>query len=458
LQVHLLFNLPLSNEGCLARLSLKLRLILGIIFMMLPLLVVILVSFVAFNDLLSTLEEVTQEVIQETAPVADLKDFLELAERHLHNGLRHPEHFDSHAYNDLVPIIDQAFAGTHELPFDHIAELAGVNKSRDLWNSARDRWQLLQTESLSETDRQQAESEMAANIREAISSLERLRTISLSEVEDGREEERRWRYTLNLFLPLVLVAGIGIAFTQASSLIKAIIEPVQSLKRGAEQLAAGELSYRVNEQSQDELGDLAHSFNLMAQELELSHKTLESLSTLDYLTGLANVREFYRLFHDEIRRAERYRHFFSLIILDIDTFKEVNDSYGHQVGDLVLQEVGSRVRELVRNIDHVARIGGDEFAVLLPETGSAHAAELAERIRLFFAEHQIVTAQQPEITLRVTISLGLATYPTAAALANDLFAAADQALYRAKNEGRNRLCLGEKIADVDSSETDPAGT
>jgi diguanylate cyclase (GGDEF)-like protein len=437
-----LLIVSLLNEGVLARLSLKLRLILSIIFMMFPLLVVILVSFVAFNDLLSALEEVTQEVIEETAPIADLKDFLELAERQLHDGIRHPEKYDAHAYSDLVPIINQAFASAHELPFDQVSELAGVNKSLVLWNGVRDRWQMLQASRLSESDRQQVETDIAANIREAISSLERLRTISLSEIEDGRREESRWRYALNLFLPLVLVVGIAIAVTLAGSLIRAIIDPVRALQRGAEQLAAGELSYRVGEMSHNELGDLARSFNLMAQELEQSHQTLEGLSTLDYLTGLANVREFYRLFHDEIRRAERYQHSFSLVILDIDTFKEVNDTHGHQIGDLVLQEVGIKLRELVRNIDHVARIGGDEFAMLLPETGSDHAAELAERIRVFFADHRIEAMSKPGLVLRVTISLGLATYPTAASQANDLFAIADQALYQAKNTGRNRLCLG----------------
>ena len=216
-------------------------------------------------------------------------------------------------------------------------------------------------------------------MREACITLERIKSIALAEVNDGRKEERRWRKSLNLFLPLVLVVGIGLAATISSNLIKAITEPVRALEQGAQHLAAGELSYRVGESSQDELGDLARSFNLMAQKLQQSHQTLEGLSNLDYLTGLANVREFYRLFHDEIRRAERYQHSLSLIILDIDQFKQVNDHFGHQTGDLVLQEVGSKLRELVRNSDHVARIGGDEFAILFPETRRDQARELAER-------------------------------------------------------------------------------
>lgn len=246
---------------------------------------------------------------------------------------------------------------------------------------------------------------------------------------------------LELLLPLLMLAGIGIVFLISCYLIKAVIEPVRELERGAQQLANGDLSYRVKVRSQDELGDLARSFNLMAEKLQQSYQTLEGLSNLDYLTGLANVREFYRLYHEEIRRAARYQHPFSLLILDVDNFKQVNDHYGHQVGDLVLQEVGRKLRELVRTSDLVARIGGDEFAILFPETGPLQAQELAERIRSFLADHWITDVPGADRPLQVTISLGLGAYPLDAAEANELFALTDQALYRSKAEGRNRLSL-----------------
>lgn len=428
----------------MARLSLKIRLIIGVAVSMLPLLLVILVSYVAFNDLLSTLEDVVPEAIEEAAPVADLEDLLELAEKHLHDGIWHAEKFDSQAYSELVPMIDRGFVLAGELPFSRAEEFTGVGKSHELWLEARDLWKKLAAPGLDWEARQVVAQKIATNMREAVITLERIRTIAFAEVVAGRTEERRWRNTLNLFLPLVLVVGVGIACAMASILIKAIIEPVRALERGAQQLAAGELSYRVGDLSKDELGDLARSFNVMAQKLEQSHQTLEGLSTLDYLTGLANVREFYRLFHDEIRRAERYQHPFSLIILDVDTFKQINDTLGHQAGDLVLQEVASKLRELVRNIDHVARIGGDEFAILFPETNQAQARELAERVRSYFATHLVESVQSPVVPIRITISLGLATYPDDATLADDLFAMTDQALYRAKHEGRNRLCLAEK--------------
>jgi diguanylate cyclase (GGDEF)-like protein len=429
-----------------ARLSLKIRLIVGIAVSMLPLLIVILVSYAAFNDLLTTMEEITEESIEEVTPIIDLEDLLEQAERLIQAGIWHPDTYDDRAYLDLVPLIDQAFATAGELPFGKTDEIDGIMRSHELWVDVRERWREIQASGLGRAEVVAATQGVASGMREACFVLERIKSIALGEVKDGREEERRWRKSLNLFLPLVLVVGIGIAAAIANSLIKAIIEPLRALEQGAQHLARGELSYRVGELSRDELGDLARSFNLMAQKLQQSHQTLEGLSNLDFLTGLANVREFYRLFHDEIRRAERYQHHFSLIILDVDEFKQVNDNFGHQAGDLVLQEVGRKLRDLVRNIDHVARIGGDEFAILFPETNRGQARELAERIRGHFDSHLVESVQSPVTPLRITISLGLGTYPTDARQANDLFAMTDQALYRAKREGRNRLCLAEKTA------------
>lgn len=246
---------------------------------------------------------------------------------------------------------------------------------------------------------------------------------------------------LELLLPLLMLAALGIVFLTSCYLIRAVIEPVRELERGAQKLADGDLSYRVKVGSGDELGDLARSFNRMAEKLQTSYQTLEGLSSLDYLTGLANVREFYRVYHEEIRRAERYQHPLSLLILDVDNFKQVNDRHGHQVGDLVLQEVGRNLSELVRSSDHVARIGGDEFAILFPETGRLQAQELGDRIRSFFADHRMDDVACAEGPLQVTISLGLGGYPLDSAEANELFALTDQALYRSKQAGRNRLSL-----------------
>jgi len=422
--------------------------------MILPLLAVIAVSFVAFNDLLSALEDLGEEAVEEVAPIAGLEDLVEQAERLLHDGIWHPEKFDPRAFQELVPDIDQAYAATDTLPLTQTEERDGIRRSRELWSQVLNRWQKLNTSGLTEAERQRVGRDLAARLREAVISLERTRSISLAEVEGGRNQEKHWRNIMNLFLPLVLITGVGIAIFMASTLFKAIVRPVRALERGAQRLADGELSFRVGELSRDELGDLARTFNLMADRLQKSHQTLEGLSNLDFLTGLANVREFYRLFHDEIRRADRYQHPLSLIILDVDIFKEVNDTFGHQAGDLVLQEVGRKLRELVRKIDHVARIGGDEFAILFPETESYQALELAERIRRYFDHHQIEAFHPSNQPLRVTISIGLGTYPADADQANELFALTDQALYRAKNTGRNRLCLVEKRAGSEQS-TEP---
>lgn len=419
----------------------KKRLVAALVCMLLPLLVVVLVTYVAFNDLLTTLETVTRDAVTEAAPIADLEDLVEEAEHLLYAGLRHPQQFDRDGFAELVLLIDQSFMNAEQLPFSREAEFSSLERGEDSWSKAKGYWARLQSGDLSVAQRFADEDALLREIRSVIISLAQIRTMALAEVKLGHDEELSWRNSLNLFLPLMLVIASAVAIYFATSLLRAIIDPVRELEIGSQKLAAGELSYRVGELSHDELGDLARSFNQMALNLEMSHQTLEGLSNLDYLTGLANVREFYRLFHDESNRAERYQHQFSLVILDVDTFKVVNDTLGHQVGDLVLQEVGRQLRELVRHSDHVARIGGDEFALLLPETGYEHARELAERVRSFFDNHRVEAEQYPELSLRVTLSLGLATYPHDAIEANELFAQADEALYRAKNSGRNRLCM-----------------
>jgi len=420
--------------------SLKTRLLTGMVVMLLPLVAVLLVSMLAFNEVLATLEEVAEEAIEEIGPVADLEDLLEDVEWQLHDLFRHPERFDAGSFDDLVPLVELAYQRTLQLPFAQKTEQNAVTKSWNLWGRVAAHWRSglpsLALQGMDEVQRAQA----AGHLGEAIVTLERMRSISLAEIESGRSQERHWRSNLNLFMPLVLSFGIIIAVMIGFGLAKSVLAPVRELEAAARCLAEGQLSHRVSDLSRDELGDLARAFNVMAQRLEHNHQTLENLSSVDYLTGLANVREFYRLFHEETRRAQRYGHEFSLLILDIDLFKRINDSYGHQVGDLVLQEVGGRLSDLVRTSDHVARIGGDEFAIILTETPADSAWELGGRIQQFFAQFHVEPPGLEGKQIPTTVSIGLASYPGDARKANDLFAEADQALYRSKQGGRNRIC------------------
>ncbi len=170
-------------------------------------------------------------------------------------------------------------------------------------------------------------------------------------------------------------------------------------------------------------------------DLAQSHEQIQQMAITDPLTGIANRRAFQRGFTAMYERAKRRAASFSLVICDIDLFKRVNDTYGHPFGDEVIQQVASQLDEVVRSGDLAARIGGEEFAILLEDTGLSGALDVAERLRkkverlsLFFQGEAVP----------VTISLGVAEFPRDTDNRDILFNYVDQALYRAKESGRNR--------------------
>lgn len=158
---------------------------------------------------------------------------------------------------------------------------------------------------------------------------------------------------------------------------------------------------------------------------------LEHLASVDYLTEVANHRQIKHLMSEELARSSRTGHPFSVIMLDIDHFKSINDRYGHPVGDIVLKEVAKVCKDTVREIDHVGRVGGEEFLIVLPETNAFDAGVIAERIR-----ERIEFLTIGENGIKVTVSLGVST-SDAGSDVGTLCETADDALYDAKENGRN---------------------
>ncbi len=173
------------------------------------------------------------------------------------------------------------------------------------------------------------------------------------------------------------------------------------------------------------------------------HETIQRQAVTDELTGLFNHRRFQEVMTAEVERTRRFGQELGLIMLDIDNFKRVNDTYGHLQGDLVLREVARALRESSREIDEPARYGGEEMAVALPQTGLQGAYEFAERVRQRI-EGLHIELLDGDGTLRVTASFGAASLPHSAKIDKDaLVAAADAALYRAKRSGKNRTVKAE---------------
>ena len=176
--------------------------------------------------------------------------------------------------------------------------------------------------------------------------------------------------------------------------------------------------------------------NLM---MELANETLMELAVRDGLTGLFNLRHFRHILQEELARADRYHRQLCLIMIDVDNFKNYNDTHGHPAGDEVLKILAGILNKRLRDVDRSARYGGEEFLVLLPETDLEKGRTVAEELRVQMEEHPF-RGRETQPFGKVTISLGVAAFPQDAGPdADDIIKVADEALYRAKNAGRNRV-------------------
>ncbi len=173
---------------------------------------------------------------------------------------------------------------------------------------------------------------------------------------------------------------------------------------------------------------------------------LEFHSIHDPLTGLYNRRHFDEMLRYEFDRSQRHNHQFSVIYIDSDDFKEINDGFGHPCGDQVLIQIGELMRDLTRKGDLVVRLGGDEFAILLPETPAKGAHTLAESLRKRICNHRFLAPDGQQF--QTSVSIGVASYPKDGRNANDLLAACDIALYQAKGSGKNSVAAVDSVQRV----------
>jgi diguanylate cyclase (GGDEF)-like protein len=183
---------------------------------------------------------------------------------------------------------------------------------------------------------------------------------------------------------------------------------------------------------------------------------VEELSLYDELTKLPLRRYFNQRFQEEFYRAERFKQPLAMIWADIDFFKEVNDTYGHQIGDKVLKEAGRVILSNLRKIDFPCRYGGDEIVILLPQATGLEAQRLAQRLSSELAELRIPVPFSTAKELRVTMSIGVSTFPQDASTMDALLEKADDALYWVKSHGRGKIALYSEIAE-EKKQAEPAG-
>lgn len=193
-----------------------------------------------------------------------------------------------------------------------------------------------------------------------------------------------------------------------------------------------------------ELHSLQKELHIKNRKLSETNARLQALATTDPLTGLPNHRSLIAALEHELARAHRYRHHCSILFLDIDHFKALNDGYGHAVGDSVLRDFAALVQQNMRETDLPGRWGGEEFLVILPETGEQEAARISERLRSGVASHAFTIGGG----MSLTCSIGIATFPGDASNRDGLVTCADAAMYAAKRLGRNQVRMASDPATL----------
>src|SRR3989441_2128967 len=231
-----------------------------------------------------------------------------------------------------------------------------------------------------------------------------------------------------------LVLGVGLLAFMVGLFVT---RPLERLTEAAARVAAGDLAVELPAGGSGEVGYLTRAFSTVVTRLreKESHGELEKLSLTDSLTGLYNRRHLMGTLASEVQRSRRLRRAFSVLLADVDRFKQYNDTHGHLAGDAALVKIAEVFRKTTRQVDCVARYGGEEFVVMLLEANTATATLVAERVRARVAEQDLGEG-------KLTLSIGVAEYPDGAGTPGGQIGRAHAAMYQAKSAGRNQVVVG----------------
>jgi len=412
--------------------------------MLLPLMILGVTTYVSINHVVGTFTHVVDDPYTELRDVAQTQVAVLTALMPPNDYLVHGEKIEIQNFKLLAGKVDQQF--------DRLFKVIGpTHLESGLIYSARENWLIGREQALGllsiphpvgNHKAALAMEQMDIQFDKILADLDAANQLSTREAETQLYKARAVRDEVIFKVWLVMLLGLVIAAVSGWFLLQSTIIPIQKLHRVVQQFGRGQLDQRVDIKSGDEVGKLASAFNDMANRVQAITETLTSESMHDALTGVLNRREFERQFQNLLQHSIRHNRPLTVAMMDLDHFKQINDTHGHQVGDEYLKVLCKVIESSLRPGDVFARYGGEEFVAVLPESDAIGARRVAERLRLLAAGAGIKRNGQLVAT---TISIGLSTFPADGATLPELMAASDRALYGAKAAGRDRVESAQEV-------------
>jgi diguanylate cyclase len=395
------------------------------------------VTVVGVRSVVSEMEAATGRLQAEYGSVAELAAALDTHEQ-LGHQLLAAAPVDREAFAREQRDIQELFRAASAVHAADDGRPEALSAARQEWQGGLEKAGLWDGQGLNPAGNSVAEAAaFAAASSHVRTQLAAVQQSSLEALNRGLVDTRELEGLLVVGRFGLFVVAIGATLYFRRRMVTDLIRPLNSLRRGVLKLQSGDYSHRLDVARRDELGEVTLAFNGMAAALQDSHKDLTYRATHDDLTGLANraalAERLLASFEADSDRRTRHE---GLLFIDIDDFKEVNDSLGHESGDALLVLLAERLRASVRSHDLVARVGGDEFAVVVLDNddGTPATGPVAERIYEALSEPFVIGGR----SLRVSLSMGVAQRTADTADLTELLRQADSAMYRAKHGGKAR--------------------
>lgn len=422
--------------------SLRQQIMLASFSMLLPLIILAVSGYYIYLNTVASFDAVLDDVFLQVLPAGELRELLFQISLPVTNHLFSSNQEDKEKYDKFKQHINIMYADLIDINDDD----ASINNKNNLLRSYKE-WQAAEVysdklELFRDQLSEQEATELFKNFDEHLkASIKKIVLFQRKTNQDIINKHNKVGQQLEdvQFLSVVsILAAFMVAFLITYFFIRNVVAPLHVIETGAEKFGGGDFHYRLAINSRNELGKFALTFNTMADKLE-------EIATRDSLTGLLNKKEILRILEAELERAQRHEENVSVMMLDLDYFKDINDTYGHQTGDDVLVAAARMIEKHVRGIDYVGRYGGEEFLIVLPATSRVESSEIAERIRRSLETTPIAVSKSEHVHL--TISIGMAIYPGDSEEQQTLLSYADQALYHAKAAGRNQVVHCNSLAE-----------